>query len=402
MENGIRKTLPLYLGVIFLNAQGDLGIKVIFQNGVFKLFSGPELLFWGSLVNLLMLLPFVLFYPLALLLSLRFSKLKILEAMAFGGVLISGGVVLVLEGGHFWEGLLLLFGMALQSALFSPAKYGVIRELFGDRSIAGVNGWVQGVTIGGILGGTLLYSALFELLVQEGGAEMIGKSVAPVGGIVTLTLFLEWQLARQLSTIAKIGPPSLSPGAPIHPSHTLSFPLSKTQYLLIGAISLFWGVSQLVVALFGEYLKGLGVTNSFIPQLIIGLTGIGIGVGAVIAGKTPYWRKLIPVGALLIALSLGAIPITGNLYLLGGLALLYGVGGGLYLVPLNSLLQLSAPTPQLGGVLAKSNFFQYLTMVGALGVGIGASLIGLSSPPLFWGSALLFSGIALFWREKWI
>jgi acyl-[acyl-carrier-protein]-phospholipid O-acyltransferase/long-chain-fatty-acid--[acyl-carrier-protein] ligase len=284
--------------------------------------------------------------------------------------------------------------MALQSALFSPAKYGVIRELFGDRNIAGVNGWVQGVTIGGILGGTLFYSALFELLVQEGGAEVIGQSVAPVGGVVTITLLLEWWLARRLSKIAPFSStPSLS-------SPSLRFPLSKTQYLLIGAISLFWGVSQLVVALFGEYLKGLGVTNSFIPQLIVGLTGIGVGIGAVIAGKISYWRRLIPVGALLIALSLGAIPVTENLYLLGGLALLYGIGGGLYLVPLNSLLQLSAPTSQLGGVLAKSNFFQYLTMVGALGVGIGASLIGLSSRPLFFGSALLFFGVALLGRGR--
>jgi acyl-[acyl-carrier-protein]-phospholipid O-acyltransferase/long-chain-fatty-acid--[acyl-carrier-protein] ligase len=394
MESLNRKALPLYLGVIFLNAQGDLGIKVIFQNGVFKLFNGPELLFWGSFVNLLMLIPFILFYPLALFLSLRFPKLKILEVMALGGIFIAGGVVVVLGGGHFWEGLLLLFGMALQSALFSPAKYGVIRELFGDRNIAGVNGWVQGVTIGGILGGTLFYSALFELLVQEGGAEVIGQSVAPVGGVVTITLLLEWWLARRLSKIAPFSStPSLS-------SPSLRFPLSKTQYLLIGAISLFWGVSQLVVALFGEYLKGLGVTNSFIPQLIVGLTGIGVGIGAVIAGKTSYWRRLIPVGALLIALSLGAIPVTENLYLLGGLALLYGIGGGLYLVPLNSLLQLSAPTSQLGGVLAKSNFFQYLTMVGALGVGIGASLIGLSSRPLFFGSALLFFGVALLGRGR--
>jgi len=52
------------------------------------------------------------------------------------------------------------------------------------------------------------------------------------------------------------------------------------------AISLFWSISQVVLAVFGEYAKSeLHVTNTIYVQGVMALAGIGIVLGSIMAAK---------------------------------------------------------------------------------------------------------------------
>ena len=51
-----------YLGVVFLNAFTDLGHKIIIQNTIFKVYDGDLQIILTSIVNALILLPFILMF----------------------------------------------------------------------------------------------------------------------------------------------------------------------------------------------------------------------------------------------------------------------------------------------------------------------------------------------------
>ena len=62
-----------FLGIAFLNAFTDLGHKILIQNTLFKVYDGFELAFYTSLIQMMILLPFLLVFTPAGFLSDRFS-----------------------------------------------------------------------------------------------------------------------------------------------------------------------------------------------------------------------------------------------------------------------------------------------------------------------------------------
>jgi len=147
--------------VIFINAIVDLGDKIILQNTIFKVYNGSEQIILTALVNALILLPFVMLFTPAGYLSDRFSKSKVLHH-ASKLALVMALVIVVLIAlayylGMFKTALFLTFLLAAQSAIFSPAKYGLIKEMFGKERLTEGNGLVQAVTIIAILTSSSLF-----------------------------------------------------------------------------------------------------------------------------------------------------------------------------------------------------------------------------------------------------
>ncbi|MRJ06603.1 MAG: hypothetical protein C6I01_03690 [Epsilonproteobacteria bacterium] len=435
-KDNLEKKSPLftYLGIIFLNAQTDLGVKIILQNTLFKIFQGTQLIFTTTLLGLLMLLPFILFYLPAGWLSTRFSRLEIVKWSALATVPLLLLFTLSLWSGNWIGAVVGLFLISLQSALYSPAKYALIKELFGEMGLIKINGLVQGITIGAILWGILFYSLLFEKIAGgKGRLEEILSASFPIGvvlvGAGVLEAFLAFQLAkrgkREEEIVKKgkeregekeweIEKEGEKGGENIHKegdeggkekkgkegrkggklSKIWEGEHRKRIVEAMGGLALFWGVSQLITSIFGEYLKGsLDITNSAIPQLLLGLSGIGLGVGGILLGKIGERGGVgvVPLGGFLMAGSLGIIPFLSSLFPIGGALFLFGVGGALFLVPLNALIQELTPNSRLGEVLAQSNFYQYLAMAGALIIGLLLAQWGVTSPPLF----LLTGGVTL-------
>jgi len=162
---------------------------------------------------------------------------------------------------------------------------------------------------------------------------------------------------------------------------------NQTVWLSIIGLSIFWGISQLVVAIFGEYLKeNMGVTNTVIAQGLLSISGLGIVAGSLFVGRVS--RKyietgIIPVGALGITVSLFFISSLNSLISLGILFFFYGFFSGLFIVPLNTLIQFATPTRMMGKVLAGSNFMQNVSMFIFLILSALFAYFGFSSKGLF-------------------
>ena len=157
----IQGILP-FLMVAFINAFVDLGHKIVIQNTVFKIFDGSTLVFYTAVIQAMIILPFLLVFTPSGFLSDKFAKDKVIRIASFTAIPIALGITLCYYKGWFEGAFWLTFALALQSAFYSPAKYGIIKELVCTRHLAAANSAVQGLTIVAILLGTLTYTIIFE------------------------------------------------------------------------------------------------------------------------------------------------------------------------------------------------------------------------------------------------
>ncbi len=365
-----------YILIILLNAMTDLGHKIILQNTIFKAYEGPELIILTAIVNALILLPFIFLFSPAGFIADKYPKTMVIEYAAMAAIGITTLILLSYYMGWFWIAFILTFVLAAQSAIYSPAKYGLIKEMTGNEKLAEANAVVQAVTISSILAGAVIYSIFFESLLQDATIipSEILRYIAPVGYLLIGASVVEYLLARRLAH--KFKAVDIDESMTFEPKEykNLSYLKSnisllkqkQTIWLSIIGLSILWGVSQVVLAIFGEYLKStLEITNTIIAQGLLALSGIGMILGSVFAGRVSknfIETGIIPLGSLGVALSLYMIPSLTSLWALGAALLSFGFFSGLFIVPLNAMIQFSSPHNILGKVLAGNNFMQNVSM----------------------------------------
>lgn len=381
-----------YLLVVLINAIIDLGHKIIIQNTVFKYYDGATQIALTALVNACILLPFILFFTPAGYLADRFSKHIVIRWTAGMAVpltaLIYGSYLL----GWFEVAFALTLILAAQSAFYSPAKYGYIKEMAGKENLGMANGVVQAMTIVAILLGGILFSVAFEALIGEAQTKAeILRAIAPSGlllfaGAVAQTL-IAWAIPQyqQGQKHLHLDTQQYFKGTYLK-KNLKKLKANQTIWLSVLGLSMFWAVNQVLFATFGAHLKDFAqVTSTIIVQGLLAIGGIGIIIGSITAGrlsKPNIETGIIPLAALGMTICLGLIPIMHSIFSLGLLLTVYGFFGGLFVVPLNALIQANALDKDLGTILAGNNFAQNICMLAFLCGTVAASLTGLSSIPI--------------------
>lgn len=383
-----------YTIALFLNAFTDLGHKIVIQNTVFKMYDGHEQIVFTSILNALILLPFILLLTPSGFLSQRYPKARVMQYSALAAVGITLGITFAYYQGWFWCAFGLTFILAAQSALYSPSKYGYITELVSNNRISGLNAVVQSVTTVAILSGIMIYTFFFEttLSVPYGNESDILRQIAPLGWLLVAGSLVEYLLTLRL--------------AQKHPIQQKSFDLkrylrgfyfqknwhslrrNRSIFEAIIGLSLFWSISQVILASFGAYAKAtLHEDNTIVVQGLMALAAFGIIFGSYLASyisKHYLHHGLIPLGSMILTLSLFALPLTHSLTLIGGIFFLFGIGGAMMIVSLNALIQSRAPREELGFILAGNNWVQNIFMITFLSLTTFVAMMGYESIPLFW------------------
>ncbi len=365
-----------YILIIFLNAMTDLGHKIILQNTIFKAYEGSELIVLTAIVNALILLPFIFLFSPAGYISDKYPKTKVIEYASGAAIGITSFILISYTMGWFWVAFGLTFVLAAQSAIYSPAKYGLIKEMTGNENLAPANALVQSVTIVSILLGAVVYSLFFESLLQDRSTvpSEILQYIQPVGFLLIAASIMEYLLARRLAKT--FTPVAIDESMTFEPKeyqnlHYLKANLkvikeNEVVWLSILGLSILWGVSQVVLAIFGEHLKTtLGVTDTVVAQGLLSLSGLGMIVGSMVVGrvsKNYIETGIIPLGALGVTVALYMMPSLTSLTALGTSLFVFGFSAGLFMVPLNAMIQFSTPSAILGKVLAGNNFMQNVSM----------------------------------------
>jgi acyl-[acyl-carrier-protein]-phospholipid O-acyltransferase / long-chain-fatty-acid--[acyl-carrier-protein] ligase len=172
----IRGIFP-YTLALFLNAFTDLGHKIILQNTVFKIYDDQTQIIYTAILNALILLPFIVLFTPSGFISHRFSKAAVMRYGALAAVVITLLITYCYYQGWFWPAFGLTFVLAAQSAIYSPAKYGYIKEIAPEKGFSALNALVQSVTTVAILSGILIYTVLFEtsLLLSKRSGDCVKR-----------------------------------------------------------------------------------------------------------------------------------------------------------------------------------------------------------------------------------
>ncbi len=323
-------------------------------------------------------LPLMLFSLPACVLADRFPKRSILLAtklLELASLLVAT-VWLFANPDASLVPLVVLGFMGLQSAFFSPAKYGILPELVPHTRLSTANGALELWTFVAIIGGTALGGPLFNRTQEQPWVTGLILSMLSVAGVVLVT--------RLPTTVPSSASPATDAGAIRGAWQTIRE--DRVLSLAVMGSAFFWTLASLLSQDVLVYTRGItnhlddSETMASIPLAVLGL---GVGVGSVFAGRLSKRKVefgLIPLGALGLAIftvMLGWIApeLTGTIVLLG----LAGLCGGLIVVPINALHQWRPPAERRGAVIALSNFFTFGGVLAGSLIAWGLSSTGLSA-----------------------
>ncbi len=404
---GIKGFIP-YLAIVFLNAVVDLGHKITIQNVLLKSFSGDNLLILSALVNAMILLPFIFLFSPAGHINDKFSKTKVIRIASLVAVGITVMITISYMAGFFEVAFFLTLLLAIQSAIYSPAKYGLIKRLVGVEHLGLANGIIQAVTIVSILLSSFAFSYLFESM-YTGGIKpgeilshmyVLGFLLIIFSSLEAYNAFkLPYFEAKQDATKEKFS---------FNRYFTLgylkeNFKIIKSDeniWLSIIGLSLFWGISQVILAAFPAHFKAIsGNDNAVLIQMILAVSTIGLIVGSTVAGamsKHHIELGIVPVGAFGLFLSLFMFSTLKFPFALGLASLFFGFFGGLFIVPLNATIQLFSSQKEMGRVLAGNNFIQNIFMVSFLLLSVVFIKLNISTTGLLWFMSMIALGGSIY------
>jgi len=301
------------------------------------------------------------------------------QVMLVANTIKAIGCLMMLLGVH----PLLAYGVVgLGAAAYSPAKYGILTEYLPHPKLVIANGWIEGLTVGSIILGTLLGGALISQVLSTKLLRFdfpyidTGIDTAPeVAILLIVVLYL-------IAAVINIYVPNTGV------DHK---PMSKTPVYLVrnfaqcvrllwsdklGQISLatttlFWGAGatlQFIVLKWAEIALGYTLSQATALQ---GIIAVGIAAGAVIAAKTiPLHRavNVLPVGIAMGVVTIGLVFVR-DVYLAMVMMTLVGALAGFFVVPMNALLQHRGHILMgAGHSIAVQNFNENLSILGMLGV----------------------------------
>ncbi|MCA9529302.1 MAG: MFS transporter [Myxococcales bacterium] len=346
------------------------------------------------------ILPFFLFSAWAGQLADKVSKATLIRWVKAVEIVLMLGAA----AGFWLENLplllVVLFLMGLQSTFFGPAKYSILPELVRPHELTGGNALVETGTFIAILLGTIAGGVLIGI-----GGPYVGPSVVAVallGYLASLAIPPTAPASPELPLTANL----LAPAVPTYRAARQSVAIFNA----ILAISWFWFLGASVLTLLPTYGKSVLGANEDVVTFLLALFCVGVAIGSLLCerlGGKKVELGLVPFGS--IGLSIVAIdlcfasPAPHEPGALIGLAafieqpgswriiadfLLFAVFGGLYTVPLYTLIQQRASDDTRSRVIAANNIANALFMVVSAAVLIALPKLGLGIAQIF-----LFLGV---------
>ncbi|MBI2194297.1 MAG: MFS transporter [Planctomycetes bacterium] len=311
-------------------------------------------------------LPLILFSIPAGALADRWSKRSVIIALKAVEValMLAATYSLYLEPSGGILCLVILGLMGAHSALFSPAKYGLLPEILPHDRLSSGNGLLEMWTFLAIITGT----AIGGLLLDQAGpdrwtAGLFLSAMSCVGWIAS------WWVPRVPAARTEGGI-----GRTLQIAwHTIR--AERVLWLSVLGLAFYWAIASLLGQNLIIYSKSVLRLSDSEAGLPLALFGFGVGAGSILAGRLSASKVeygLIPLGAVGLAfltLLLGLLTPRFEATLV--LMIFLGISSGLIVVPLNALIQWRAPEDRRGGVIALSNIFLFAgILLGSLSADI--------------------------------
>ena len=277
--------------------------------------------------------------------------------------------------------LLLLLGMepliayavvGIGAATYSPAKYGILPELVdNEEDLMKGNGWVEGSTIVAILVGTVVGAKIADYSIHI--ALLFVLSLYAVSAVVAL-LMSKLPAAHQKEAKGALGSFKATVVT------LLSNPRARFSTL---GVSLFWASAvslRLIIIAWAPVVLLLSTTEDI--SLLSLFIALGIACGALLAPRLipMHHLKRVRFAAYALGLSILALMLVDDVNIARVLLFIAGLCGGLFVVPVNAVLQdIGHKSVGSGHAVAVQHFFENASMLTATTVYTFAVSMGVAA-----------------------
>ena len=278
------------------------------------------------------------------------------------------GCVVMLFGSH---PLLSYAIVGLGAAAYSPAKYGILTELLPPEKLVAANGWIEGLTVGSIILGTVLGGVLISGTVSGSLLALDVPTIdtgidTPAESAILIIMMIYIVAALINLKIPDTGARYVAQKAnPIELIKDFSVCFKTLWNDRLGQISLavttlFWGAGatlQFIVIKWAQVALHMNLSQSAILQAIsaVGVAGgavwaasrvplrnslkvlpYGIAMGIVVCVMAIYNSNMLPD---ITIMTIGKMEVSLNLLPAYFLLIVVGWLAGYFVVPMNALLQ---------------------------------------------------------------
>ena len=320
-----------------------------------------------SVVAGMLVLPYILCSPLADRLTAVWPKRRIVRAAKWAEL----PIMAVAIAGFALHSPLLVIGavllMGLQSSLYSPAKYALVRDIGGAERISTGMGGMEGVSFLGVLLGTVAGGLVADLQVRHPEwnlAYCCLATFAVLGLAASYTVRAKEELNRSLHAI--------NPIRYIARAYRMAGRYDGLNAVIFTLSVFWWGAAMLQMGLlvYGKAEAGLNLSDTGTGVLLCG-AAVGIVAGQIVAGFVDRRRFLL--GATLLTGWIAAA-LLGVLYFAALSPRWFGVALGLlafdlgfFKLPLDAEIQKVVKGPKLNTMLSYFNQVSFLFMLAASG-----------------------------------
>ena len=274
------------------------------------------------------------------------------DSMPKRRVMLIGNTIKIAGCAMLFGGVHPLFAYAVAgfgAAVYSPAKYGILTEYLPHRKLVVANGWIEGLTVGAIILGTVI------------GGELVSKKVMDWFALLELPLF-DTGLHTAIVIIGVIYliagilnlfiPDTGVDHKPLHSNplyllHDFGHCLKllwrdKLGQITLAATTIVWGIAGVLQLIILEWVPiNLGFAETNGSTRLLGVVAIGMAIGAISASASISLRnslRVLPLGVIMGA-TLLLLPFASTLPVTIAILSIVGICGGFFVVPMNALLQ---------------------------------------------------------------
>ena len=242
--------------------------------------------------------------------------------------------------------------VGLGAAAYSPAKYGILTEYLPHSKLVVANSWIEGLTVGAIILGTMVGGWLISPTVMEGFRTVDNLLFQGQSGTLLHYSFLAIALLYVIAALFNLWIPET--GVDHRALHSNPLYLlrdfahcirllwfDKLGQITLAVTTLFWGAGatlQFIMLRWAEEALSIPLYQATYLQVVF---AVGIAIGAILAGKLIPIDKSVKVITVGIAMGLTALLMAWvtSLTLAIILILIVGAMAGFFVVPMNALLQ---------------------------------------------------------------
>ncbi len=410
---GVRRFLPLFI----TQALGAFNDNT-FKNALFILVTyrlaekaGLDPKLFVAIASGVFIAPFFVFSATAGKLADRTEKSKLIRWIKGAEIVL----MCLATVGFFYESiyfmLFVLFLMAVQSSFFGPIKYSILPQHLSEDELVGGNALVGGATFLAILLGTLFGGLL--ILTEDGTFLVCGALIA----IATLGFISSWFIPA---------------AAPHSPDLRLRFNVfaetmevmrhataRRDVFMAILGISWFWFVGLVFLTQFPTFAKETLNASEQVANMFLAAFSIGIALGSLLCNrllKGAISAKYVPVASIaitafsvdLVFASANVASNAGELIGIGAFMsqpaswrlmfdlVMIAVCGGLYAVPLVSIIQSRTSDATRSRTIAGANIVNALFMVAASLAMIAMVAASFTIPQMFLTVAIANAVVAMY------